>query len=207
MPAAQGDTENCVAHNGSLIPVPGRDIEVQAWYQGGLSVMDFTDPTHPFEIAYFDRGPIDAKTLVLGGDWSAYWYNGYIYGSEIARGLDVFKLTPSKFLTQSEIDAANQVRVNELNVQNQQQITWPSNFIVARAYVDQLARTQALSAKQVSSLQKLMAHTEESHMDANDVKKLGTVSGELEKEASNAKDTSDAKRLHALAAILKQPSA
>ena len=207
LPAAQGDTENCVAHNGSLIPVPGRDIEVQAWYQGGLSVMDFTDPTHPFEIAYFDRGPIDAKTLVLGGDWSAYWYNGYIYGSEIARGLDVFKLTPSKFLTQSEIDAANQVRVNELNVQNQQQITWPSNFIVARAYVDQLARTQALSAKQVSSLQKLMAHTEESHMDANDVKKLGTVSGELEKEASNAKDTSDAKRLHALAAILKQPSA
>ena len=96
LPAAQGDTENCVAHNGSLIPVPGRDIEVQAWYQGGISVMDFTDPAHPFEIAYFDRGPIDPKMLVLGGDWSAYWYNGDIYGSEIARGLDVFELTPTK---------------------------------------------------------------------------------------------------------------
>ncbi len=206
LPAAQGDTENCVAHNGSLIPVPGRDIEVQAWYQGGISVMDFTDPTHPFEIAYFDRGPIDAKTLVLGGDWSAYWYNGYIYGSEIARGLDVFKLTPSKFLTQSEIDAANQVRVNELNVQNQQQITWPSNFIVAKAYVDQLARTQALSSRQVSSLEKLMAHSEESHMEANDLKKLSGMSAEIEKDASSAKDAADAKRLHALAAILKQPT-
>ena len=111
MPAAQSDTENCVAHNGSLVPVPGRDIEVQAWYQGGVSVMDFTDTAHPFEIAYFDRGPIDAKQLVLGGEWSAYWYNGYIYGSEIARGLDVFKLVPSKFLTQNEIDAAKLVKV------------------------------------------------------------------------------------------------
>ena len=111
LPAAQGDTENCVAHNGSLIPVPGRDIEVQAWYQGGISVMDFTDAAHPFEIAYFDRGPIDPKMLVLGGDWSAYWYNGNIYGSEIARGLDVFELTPTKFLTQNEIDAAKAVRV------------------------------------------------------------------------------------------------
>ena len=109
MPAAQGDTENCVAHNGSLVPVPGRDIEVQAWYQGGISVMDFTDAAHPNEIAYFDRGPIDPKMLVLGGDWSAYWYNGHIYASEIARGLDVFELTPTKFLTQNEIDAAKSV--------------------------------------------------------------------------------------------------
>ncbi len=112
MPAAQGDTENCVAHNGSLIPVPGRDIEVQAWYQGGISVVDFTDAAHPFEIAYFDRGPIDPKMLVLGGEWSAYWYNGNIYGSEIARGLDVFELTPTKFLTQNEIDAAKTVQVS-----------------------------------------------------------------------------------------------
>ena len=207
LPAAQGDTENCVAHNGSLIPVPGRDIEVQAWYQGGISVMDFTDPTHPFEIAYFDRGPIDAKTLVLGGDWSAYWYNGSIYGSEIARGIDVFKLTPSKFLTQGEIDAANQVHVNELNVQNQQQITWPSTLIVARAYVDQLARTQALSSRQVSSLEKLMAHSQESGMGANDLRKLSDMSAEFEKNASTAKDAADAKRLHAPAAILKQPTA
>src|SRR3984957_20138782 len=106
LPAAQSDSENCVAHNGSLVPVPGRDIEVQAWYQGGVSVMDFTDPAQPFEIAYFDRGPIDPKILVLGGEWSAYWYNGNIYASEIARGLDVLELTPSKFLTQNEIDAA-----------------------------------------------------------------------------------------------------
>ncbi|HEV8076313.1 MAG TPA: hypothetical protein VGP66_10710, partial [Candidatus Acidoferrum sp.] len=127
LPAAQGDTENCVAHNGSLIPVPGRDIEVQAWYQGGISIMDFTDPGQPFEIAYFDRGPIDPKMLVLGGDWSAYWYNGNIYASEIARGLDVFELTPSKFLTQNEIDAAKTVHVPDLNVQNQQKIEWPAN--------------------------------------------------------------------------------
>ncbi len=207
LPAAQGDTENCVAHNGSLIPVPGRDIEVQAWYQGGISVMDFTDPTHPFEIAYFDRGPINAKTLVLGGDWSAYWYNGYIYGSEIARGLDVFKLTPSKYLTQAEIDAANQVRVNELNVQDQQQIAWPSNFVVARAYVDQLTRSQALSARQASSLEKLMTQPDASHMDPKDLAKLNRMSADLENEASTAKDPSDAKRLHALASILKQPTA
>jgi len=126
MPAAQADTENCVAHNGSLVPVPGRDIEVQAWYQGGISVMDFTDPAHPFEIAYFDRGPIDPKMLVLGGAWSAYWYNGFIYSSEIARGLDVFELTPTKFLTQNEIDAAKTVQVTELNVQNQQKLAWPA---------------------------------------------------------------------------------
>src|SRR5438270_8524680 len=148
MPAAQGDSENCVAHNGSLIPVPGRDIEVQAWYQGGVSIVDFTDVAHPFEIAYFDRGPIDPKTLVLGGEWSAYWYNGNIYGSEIARGLDVFELTPTKFLTQNEIDAAKTVRVSELKVQNQQKIEWPSSLAVAKAYVDQLARSQALPAKQ-----------------------------------------------------------
>ena len=107
MPAAQTDPENCVAHNGSLIPVPGRDIMVAGVYQGGVSVFDFTDPAHPIEIAFFDRGPIDAKHLMLGGVWSAYWYNGYIYGAEIARGLDIFKLTPSEFLTQNEIDAAS----------------------------------------------------------------------------------------------------
>ncbi len=207
LPAAQGDTENCVAHNGSLIPVPGRDIEVQAWYQGGISVMDFTDPTHPFEIAYFDRGPIDPKTLVLGGDWSAYWYNGFIYGSEIARGIDVFKLTPSKFLTQAEIDAAGQVRVHELNVQDQQQVTWPSNLTVARAYVDQLTRSQAISSKQVASLNKAMTQAQASHLDAKDLSKLNHMSSEIETDAANAKDPSDAKRLHALADILKQPTA
>src|SRR5499427_3433283 len=160
MPAAQGDTENCVAHNGSLIPVPGRDIEVQAWYQGGVSVVDFTDAAHPIEIAYFDRGPIDPKVLVLGGDWSAYWYNGYIYGSEIARGLDVFELTPTQFLTQNEIDAAKTVRVGELNVQNQQKLEWPKNLAVAKAYVDQLERSQALPSDQITSLRQAIQSAE-----------------------------------------------
>ncbi|ADW68429.1 LVIVD repeat-containing protein [Granulicella tundricola] len=165
MPAAQTETENCVAHNGSLVPVPGRDIEVQSWYQGGISVMDFTDPAHAFEIAYFDRGPIDPKSVVLGGDWSAYWYNGNIYGSEIARGLDVFKLTPSKFLTQNEIDAANLIHYKELNVQNQQQVIWPSQLIVAKAYLDQLTRTQALPADRLATLTKAVDKTQKSHLN------------------------------------------
>jgi hypothetical protein len=207
LPAAQGDTENCVAHNGSLVPVPGRDIEVQAWYQGGVSVVDFTDPTHPFEIAYFDRGPIDPKTLVLGGDWSAYWYNGTIYASEIARGLDVFELTPTKFLTQNEIDAAKTVRVPELNVQNQQKIEWPSQLIVAKAYVDQLARSQALPEKQIADLQKAIQNAEKSHMNKGRVAKLNKMASSLEKSVDTAKSPADAKRLRSLADILKNPSA
>jgi hypothetical protein len=179
IPAAQGDSENCVAHNGSLVPVPGRDIEVQAWYQGGVSVMDFTDPMQPFEIAYFDRGPIDPKMLVLGGDWSAYWYNGNIYGSEIARGLDVFELTPSKFLTQNEIDAAKAVRVSELNVQNQQKIEWPAKLVVAKAYLDQLTRSQALPADQIASLQKAIQNAETSHMSKSKLGKLKTLPTQL----------------------------
>ncbi|HZC23545.1 MAG TPA: hypothetical protein VE866_09410, partial [Candidatus Binatia bacterium] len=179
LPAAQGDTENCVAHNGSLIPIPGRDIEVQAWYQGGISVMDFTDPANPVEIAYFDRGPIDPKMLVLGGDWSAYWYNGYIYGSEIARGLDVFQLTPTKFLTQNEIDAAKQVRVAELNVQNQQKIEWPADLVVAKAYLDQLSRSQALTAGQIARLRKAIGNAEKSHLSKGSVAKLQHIAPSL----------------------------
>ena len=147
LPAAQGDSENCVAHNGSLIPIPGRDIKVQAWYQGGISVMDFTDAEHPVEIAYFDRGPIYPNLLVLGGDWSSYWYNGHIYASEIARGLDVFELTPTKNLTQNEIDAAKLVRVSELNVQNQQKIEWPRKLVVAKAYIDQLRALKSAAGR------------------------------------------------------------
>jgi hypothetical protein len=207
LPAAQGDTENCVAHNGSLVPVPGRDIEVQAWYQGGISIMDFTDPAQPFEIAYFDRGPIDPKMLVLGGDWSAYWYNGNIYASEIARGLDVFELTPSKFLTQNEIDAAKSIHVPDLNVQNQQKIEWPANLTVAKAYLDQLSRSQALPAKQIASLQKAIQSAESSHMNKNKVAKLQTMASSLEQAAATAKTPADSERLHALAEILKHPSA
>jgi hypothetical protein len=206
LPAAQSDTENCVAHNGSLVPVPGRDIEVQAWYQGGVSVMDFTDPAQPFEIAYFDRGPIDPNMLVLGGEWSAYWYNGYIYGSEIARGLDVFELTPSKFLTQNEIDAAKAVRVSELNVQNQQKIEWPAQLVVAKAYVDQLSRSQALPAEGIADLRKAIQKAESSHMSRGKLAKLEKMAPSLEQNAAAAKSPADSARLHALAEILKHPS-
>ncbi len=207
LPAAQSDTENCVAHNGSLIPVPGRDIEVQAWYQGGVSVMDFTDPSHPYEIAYFDRGPIDAKMLVLGGFWSAYWYNGYIYGSEIARGLDVFELTPTKFLTQNEIDAAKSVQLADLNVQDQPKIEWPANLVVAKAYVDQLSRSQALSARQISQLRKAIQSAETSHMNKKKVAKLQKMAPRLDKDAATAKNPSDSMRMHELADVLKRLSA
>jgi hypothetical protein len=207
LPAAQGDTENCVAHNGSLIPVPGRDIEVQAWYQGGISVMDFTDVMHPFEIAYFDRGPIDPKMLVLGGDWSAYWYNGAIYGSEIARGLDVFELTPTKFLTQNEIDAAKAVQVAELNVQNQQKIVWPAQLVVAKAYIDQLSRSQALPSKQIAALEKAIHNAEKSHMGEKQTTKLKDMTGSLEANAEATKSPADSARLRSLAEILKHPAA
>ncbi len=206
LPAAQGDNENCVAHNGSLIPVPGRDIEVQAWYQGGVSIVDFTDPAQPFEIAYFDRGPIDPNMLVLGGEWSAYWYNGYIYGSEIARGLDVFQLTPTRFLTQNEIDAAKSVRVSELNVQNQQKIEWPAQLVVAKAYLDQLSRSQAVPANQIADLRKAIQSAESSHMDKKKLAKLQRIAPSLEKSAAMAKSSADSARLHALADILKHPS-
>jgi len=198
LPAAQGDSENCVAHNGSLVPVPGRDIEVQAWYQGGISVMDFTDAAHPQEIAYFDRGPIDPNLLVLGGDWSAYWYNGNIYASEIARGLDVFELTPTKFLTQNEIDAAKTVKVAELNVQNQQKIEWPKNLTVAKAYLDQLERSQGLAGDRLASLRAAIGKG-----DTSGLKKMAPA---LEKDAAAASNPADASRLKALAEILKAPA-
>ena len=202
MPAAQGDTENCVAHNGSLVPVPGRDIEVQAWYQGGVSIMDFTDASNPVEIAYFDRGPIDPKMLILGGDWSAYWYNGNIYASEIARGLDVFELTPTEHLTQNEIDAAKTVQMAVLNVQNQQKIEWPRKLVVAKAYLDQLERSQALPADQIASLRDAIQKAEGSK-NAGSLKKLAPS---VENGAGSAKSQADAARMRALAAILKQPA-
>lgn len=195
MPAAQADTENCVAHNGSLLPVPGRDIMIQAWYQGGVSIFDFTDVTHPVEIAYYDRGPVDEKKLVIGGEWSAYWYNGYIYGSEIARGLDIFKLTPSKYLTQNEIDAANQIHFGELNVQNQPQVKWPATMITAKAYVDQLARGTSVPADKLTALT--------AAIDKKDTKVLKTMAASLDKDAASASNPKDAERMKALAAIIK----
>ena len=153
MPAPQTDEENCVAHNGSLVPVPGRDIFVQAWYQGGISVFDFTDSSNPTEIAFFDRGPIDADDLVMGGYWSSYWFGGFIYGTEIARGLDVFALTPSDFLTENEIAAASFRSPDAIvNAQTQRRHTWPAEPVVARAYLDQLRRSDVIPAEQAEAL-------------------------------------------------------
>jgi hypothetical protein len=206
LPAAQGDSENCVAHNGSLIPVPGRDIKVQGWYQGGISLMDFTDAAHPVEIGYFDRGPMYANMLVLAGDWSAYWYNGRIYASEIARGLDIFELTPTKFLTQNEIDAAKTVKVSELNVQNQQKIVWPRKLVVAKAYIDQLERSQALQADQIATLRKEIQSAEKSNLSQSAVAKLKSLAPSLEQSAGTMKSAADTTRVQALAEILKDPA-
>lgn len=183
LPAAQTEQENCVAHNGSLIPVPGRDIKVQAWYQGGISIMDFTDPMNPIEIAYFDRGPIDSKMLVMGGSWSAYWYNGHIYSSEIARGLDVFELTPTKYLSQNEINAAKSVKVAELNVQNQQKFVWKNKAAVAQAYVDQLERGNSLTSGEIAELRQSIAKAEKSAKAVSDLK---AVVASLEKKVADS---------------------
>ncbi len=155
MPAAQTPFENCVAHNGSLIPVPGRDILVQGWYQGGISVVDFTDASHPKEIAFFDRGPVDSTKLVsFAGVWSAYWYNGLIVSSEISRGLDILRLVPSDLLSQNEIDAASLVHLDQFNAQVQEPFAWPASFSVARAYVDQLARGASLAPTEIADLRR-----------------------------------------------------
>ena len=161
LPAPQTPNENCVAHNGTLIPIPGRDIMVQGWYQGGISMFDWTDPAHPREIGFFDRGPMDSTKLVGAGSWSAYWYNGYIVSSEIARGLDIFELQPSGFISQNEIDAAKLIHFDYLNAQDQQQLVWPASFVVARAYLDQLARSNGLAPEKLSAARSALARAEQ----------------------------------------------
>jgi hypothetical protein len=187
LPAPQTATENCVAHNGSLIPVPGRDIMVQAWYQGGVSVFDFTDPENPFEIAYFDRGPLSATDLMLGGYWSTYWYNGNIYGSEIARGLDVFQLVPSEHLSRNEIDAARLVHFEQANLQHQEMYDWPASFVVARAYLDQLDRDPSVDQDWVSDVRNSLDAAEA--LDGQDRQAaLADLAAELEGDAAGAAD-------------------
>ena len=161
MPAAQTTEENCVAHNGSLIPIPGRDVMVQAWYQGGISVFDWTDAANPIEIAFHDRGPIAPDEFVMGGSWSVYWYNGLLVSSEIARGLDVFELTPSAYLTQNEIDAANTVELDYLNAQGQPRFVWPPSFALAHAYLDQLQRHDDLAAAEIAAVRTALDEAEE----------------------------------------------
>ena len=206
MPAAQTDTENCVAHNGSLIPVPGRDIMVQAWYQGGLSVFDFTDSAHPIEIAFFDRGPIDAKNLIVGGYWSTYWYNGRIYASEISRGIDIFKLLPGEHLSQHEIDAASLLRMDEFNAQQQPKMAWPANVLVSRAYLDQLNRSKGISPARATAVKSALDKTEKDKAAAAAIDQLEAVAKQVEQDASSASGL-DVMRLKGLAASMKARAA
>lgn len=203
MLAAQTDTENCVSHNGGLVPVPGRDIMVQGWYQGGVDVFDFSDPDNPFEIAYFDRGPVSASDLVVGGSWGAYWYNGYIYSSELSRGLDVLELTPSEFLSQNEIDAAKLVRMEQYNPQSQPQIEWPAAFPVVRSYLDQLVRNDGLPAARTSAIDGALTAAERATGAArrDALNRLATA---LDGDAARS---ADADRVHAMAAAVRKLAA
>ena len=166
LPAPQTSLENCVAHNGSLIPIPGRDIMIQGWYQGGISLIDWTDPADPTEIAYFDRGPLNPERMEMAGSWSVYWYNGLIVNSEIARGLDILELVPSEVLTQNEIDAANSVRLDQLNSQGQPIFEWPATFALARAYVDQLERSGGMPSTRLNRILASLSDAEASSGDA-----------------------------------------
>jgi hypothetical protein len=206
MPAPQSEQENCVAHNGSLIPVPGRDIMVQSWYQGGVSVFDFTDSANPVEIAFFDRGPVDETQLMSGGYWSTYYYNGFLYGAEIARGIDIFRLLPSEYLSQNELDAAALVRWEEFNSQQQPKVTWPSSVVVARAYLDQLKRSKAIGEARAGAISSTLDRAE--RVRSNDrgaapaAAELVTLAADLERDAATASGR-DAARLRAMAETVK----
>jgi len=194
MPAAQTTLENCVAHNGSLVPIPGRDVMVQGWYQGGISVFDWTDIATPKEIAFFDRGPLDSTRLVSAGSWSVYWYNGSIVSSEIARGLDIFELLPSAFISQNEIDAANTVRFEWLNAQEQPKLVWPPSFPLARAFVDQLERSNGLSGGRISAVRNALAQAErQSGQQRRDA--LTQLATQLDGEAQGSRDAARVRML------------
>ncbi|MEM6336962.1 MAG: hypothetical protein AAF752_10370, partial [Bacteroidota bacterium] len=199
IPVPQTDTENCVAHNGSLIPVPGRDIMAQAWYQGGLSLMDFTDPENPFEIGFFDRGPMSADTLYTGGYWSTYWYNGRLYGAEIMRGIDVFRLTPSEHLSEAEIRAAEAVMMDEFNAQLQPKVEWEPSVDVAQAYLDQMVRANRIVDSRAEQTQQVLSG-EASAMQMTEV----AAALEADVALIEARELGgDAERMGKLAAVLR----
>ncbi len=200
LPAPQTAAENCVAHNGSMLPIPGRDIMAQAWYQGGISVFDWTDAKRPREIAFFDRGPVDSARMESGGYWSTYWYNGYIVGSEMARGLDVFELTPSAFITQNEIDAAKSVKFDYLNTQGQQKFVWPKSYSLARAYLDQLERSKGLDAGKIAEVRAALA-TAEKGSAAERGAVLEQVVAQLE---GDTRSSSDAAKVQLLAGVVRE---
>ena len=196
LPAPQTRFENCVAHNGSLIPIPGRDVMVQAWYQGGISVFDWTDPRNPHEIAYFDRGPMDSTRMVGAGSWSAYWYNGVIVSSEIARGLDVFELTPSAYLSQNEINAAKTIHFDYQNTQGQPKFVWPPSFALARAYVDQLERSNGLSGARVSAVRQALTNAESASGTARSAA-LTQLATQLDTDANTSSNSAKVRALSA----------
>jgi hypothetical protein len=201
LPAAQTRFENCVAHNGSLIPIPGRDVMVQSWYQGGISVFDWTDPRNPHEIAYFDRGPMDSTRMVGAGSWSAYWYNGVIVSSEIARGLDIFELTPSAYLTQNEIDAAKTVHFDYQNTQGQPKFVWPATPALARAYADQLERSKGLVADRLAQVRAAVGGGSATMQNRT---ALSALAAQLDADAGAS---SDAAKVRSLAATLRDLAA
>jgi len=214
IPTAQSAQENCVSHNGGLIPVPGRDLMVQGWYQGGIDLVDFTDPDHPFEVGYFDRGPVDAPAPMqagdtaaavsrtrgtIGGSWGAYYYNGYIYSSEMARGLDVLELVPSEQLSANEIAAAKLVRFAEYNPQSQPKLVWPAAFPVVRSYLDQLVRNGGLAEPRTTAIARALDVAEKQSGAARRAS-LNTLAARVDRDVSGAKD---AARVRAMAAAIR----
>ena len=217
IPSAQTAQENCVSHNGGLVPVPGRDIMVQGWYQGGVSVMDFTDPDHPFEIAYFDRGSADPPPApgdtaaaavsrqrgTIGGSWGAYWWNGYIYSSELARGFDVLELLPSDQLSANELAAAKLVTMTEYNPQSQPRMEWPPAFPVVRSYLDQLTRNNGLSRERITAISIALAQAERQSGGGRraTLERLATeVEGDMTGAGDSARVRAAAAAIRALAA-------
>jgi hypothetical protein len=217
IPTAQAAEENCVSHNGGLIPVPGRDIMVQGWYQGGVSVMDFTNADKPEELAFFDRGPIDAPPGVdvpltpqqqaaggrgrgtIGGSWGAYYWNGYVYSSEMDRGFDILELEPSDQLSKNEIEAAKLVRFMEYNPQSQPKIEWPPAFVVVRSYLDQLVRKQGLAGERTAAISSALDAAEQvqgkGRRDA-----LNALARQVDRDVAGAQDP---ERVKAMSAAIK----
>jgi hypothetical protein len=215
IPTAQTAQENCVSHNGGLVPVPGRDIMVQGWYQGGVSVMDFTDPDHPRELAYFDRGPIDAPPAAdsaaaaaseaaggrrmsgtIGGSWGAYWWNGLIYSSELDRGFDILELEPSDLLSKNEIEAAKLVHLVQYNPQSQPHIEWPAAFPVVRSYLDQLVRGNGLAAARTTAIASALDSAEK-QTGSERRSALDALAKQVNKDVKGAKDPERVKAMSA----------
>jgi hypothetical protein len=204
LPAPQTEWENCVAHNGSPIPVPGREVMVQAWYQGGVSVFDWTDPANPFEIAYHDRGPLEDGRLTSAGSWSVYWYNGLIISSEIARGLDIFELLPNGLLSRNEIDAMNTVKLTYWNPQEQQRFVYPPSFALARAYVDQLERSKGLPAARLAAVRQALVGAEGQTGEARRTA-LATLAAEVGRDIAGSTDQAKVRLLQGgISALAKQ---